>query len=304
MAPFDWPSRPNLSALGAAATMSSFLALTLPLMPVQAALVRLLPSAARRLPHWYHKRVCRLLGVRLHVEGRIDTSRPVLVVANHTSWLDVPVLSAIAPLSFVAKQEVGGWPFVSALARLQRTVFVDRTRRAAVGETTGEISRRLRSGDTLVLFAEGTSSDGNRVLPFLSSLFAAVMGMREAGAGGVMPAIQTLALVYSHRHGIPLSRHERALVGWYGDMEMTGHAWQLLKAGPLDAQIRIGPARVLDAFEDRKRLARLCEAEVRESVVRLLRAREAAEPVQIAAQQSRRPPAIPRGTARISQRWK
>lgn len=271
-----------MSRLRAGTILLGFMGLTLPLMPVQAALVRFAPSAARRFPHWYHRRVCRLLGIRLKIEGELAKGAPVLLVANHTSWLDIPVLSAVAPVSFIAKKEVGGWPFVSALARLQRTVFVDRERRAAVGDTTSEIVRRLDAGDTIVLFAEGTSSDGNRVLPFMTSLFGAV---RPSGKSAVAPGnaqVQTLALVYTHLHGIPLNRADRPKVGWYGDMEMQSHAWQLLKSGPLDVRVRIGPPVPLAAFRDRKELAQTSEDEVRREVVRILRARPTDTTLEVA----------------------
>lgn len=271
----QWPGeRIGTAPLRAAAVLGGFMGLTVPLMPVQALLVRSRSRHARTFPHWYHKRVCRLLGIRLRVEGEVVRDKPVLIVANHTSWLDIPVLSAVAPLSFVAKKEVGTWPFVRTLARLQRTVFVDRTRRTAVGETASEMLSRLADGDALVLFAEGTSSDGNRVLPFKTSLFAAAKPGRKtadqagAGAGAV---VQTLAIAYTHVHGVPLSRSDRPLIGWYGDMEMAGHAWTLLKSGPIDVRISIGAPVPLDDFADRKHLAFHAENEVRQALTRLLR---------------------------------
>lgn len=261
-----------MSRLRGAAILTGFLGLTLPLMPIQGLLVRAAPRLARRLPHWYHRQVCRLIGVRLAIDGRVTPGRPVLLVSNHVSWLDIPVLSAVAPLSFVAKREVGSWPFVSSLARLQRTVFVDRERRSAVGETASEISERLAAGETVVLFAEGTSSDGNRVLPFMTSLFAAAKPSAKSTAPTATDAqVQTLALVYTARHGLPLGRAGRPHVGWYGDMEMTSHAWQLLKSGPLDVHIRIGDPVPLSAFPGRKELARHSEQEVRANVAGLLR---------------------------------
>lgn len=258
----------------AASILTGFFALTVPLMPVQAALLKLSPAGARRFPNWYHRQVCRLIGVRLTVEGEIVRDKPVLVVSNHTSWLDIPVLSAVAPVSFVAKKEVGRWPFVASLARLQRSVFIDRERRSTVGEAASEILARLKTGDKVVLFAEGTSSDGNRVLPFKTSLFAAAKPPAKSGAPaedepGVV--VQTLSLVYTRLHGVPLSRWARPMVGWYGDMEMQSHAWELLKAGPLDVRIRIGAPIPLHDFADRKDLARRSEDEIRENVVRLLR---------------------------------
>jgi lyso-ornithine lipid O-acyltransferase len=269
-----------MSALRGGAILAGFFALTVPLMPVQALLLRFNPRSARSFPHWYHRQVCRLIGVRIKLDGAVVRDRPVLLVANHTTWLDIPVLSAVAPVSFVAKKEVASWPFVSQLARLQRSVFVDRTRRSSVGETAGEILERLAQGDAIVLFAEGTSSDGNRVLPFLTSLFA---GAKPTSNGSAVEdaVVQTLSVVYTRRHGIPLSRADRPSVAWYGDMEMKSHAWALLKSGPLDVEIRVGEPVPLKSFADRKALARQSEAQVRENVVRILRARPAEEALTI-----------------------
>jgi 1-acyl-sn-glycerol-3-phosphate acyltransferase len=272
-----------MGRLRATGVLAGFMGLTVPLMPVQALLLRVSRPAARRFPHWYHRKVCRLLGIRLHIEGAVAQNKPVLLVSNHTSWLDIPVLSAVAPVSFVAKAEVGRWPFVSALARLQRTVFVDRTKRFAVGDTTSEMTDRLAQGDALVLFAEGTSTDGNRVLPFKSSLFAAAKPSGKSSPTVATVVVQSVTIVYSRVHGIPLGRADRPLVGWYGDTDMQSHAWELLKAGPLDVVIHIGDPVPLSDFASRKDLAEKTEAAVRETLVRTLRARPAGEPVALAA---------------------
>jgi len=267
----------------AGSILAGFAALTLPLMPAQSVLVRMSPRLARKLPHWYHRQVCRLIGLKLNIDGAVVRDRPVLLVANHTSWLDIPVLSAVAPLSFVAKKEVGTWPFVSSLARLQRTVFVDRERRVAVGESASEILDRLAAGDNVVLFAEGTSSDGNRVLPFKTSLFAAAKPPTRLGTPAPEAVVQTLSVVYTHLNGVPIGRADRHVIGWYGDMEMTGHAWELLKQGPIDVRITVGSPVALAAFADRKALARHSEDEIRKNVVRTLRARPPGEPIDVAA---------------------
>ena len=269
-----------LQALRAAAILTSFLALTLPLMPVQWLLIKLpFPQAkrfARRLPHWYHRRVCRMIGIRIHTDGRLRPGEPVLIISNHVSWLDIPVLSAIGPVSFIAKKEVSGWPFVGSLARLQRTVFVDRERRLTVGDTASEVEARIMDGDYIILFAEGTSSDGNQVMPFRSALFAST-GVGQSRAGAAMPRagqpaqVQTLAIAYTRLHGVAMDRFCRPHVAWYGDMEMASHAWQLLKAGPLDVHIRISEPIALAAFDDRKALARYAETRVRGDMAELLR---------------------------------
>ena len=254
-----------------------FSLLTLPLMPVQFAFLKLSLPYARTFPHWYHRCVCRLLGIRLHINGQIAHDRPVLIVANHISWLDIPILSAVAPVSFIAKSEVDSWPFISLLAKLQRTVFVNRTRKTDVVRVADTMAKRLASGDFLVLFAEGTSTDGNRVLPFRSALLspafapASADSPKAADTEPAQPVVQTLSLAYTHLHGIPLGREDRKIAAWYGDMDMLSHAWTLLKAGPLDVGIVLGDPIALSTYRNRKDLAQSAEQQVRQNVMRLLR---------------------------------
>lgn len=281
--------------------LAGFFALTTPLMPVQALLLRVAPDAARRFPNWYHKKVCRLLGVTLDIEGDVASDRPVLLVCNHASWLDIPVLSALAPVSFVAKKEVASWPFVAWLAKLQRSVFVDRARRQATGEAADAIMARLAQGDTIVLFAEGTSSDGARVLPFKTSLFGAVKRPDTPAEHRVV--VQTAAIVYTHLYGVPIARADRPRIGWYGDMEMTAHAWRLLKTGPIRVRIKVGPPKPLDEFIDRKALAISAERAIRRDVHAILRGRPSDEtlvPVEPTAE-SRRINRIPQAAA--AEKW-
>ena len=254
----------------AALVLAAFFALTLPLMPLQLLFLRTGSRFARTFPHWYHRQVCRIIGIKLLVEGNIARDSGVLLISNHVSWLDITVLSAMAPVSFVAKQEVSTWPFVSWLAKLQRSVFIDRNRRSEVSGKANEILSRLDSGDHIVLFAEGTSSDGNGVFPFKTALFAAVKPNGETSRHDDV-CVQTLALTYSKLYGLPLCRRGRHLVAWYGDMDLASHAWRLLGLGPLDAHIRIGEPVPLDEFQDRKALARYAEGRVRSDVVAMLR---------------------------------
>ena len=257
--------------LRAALIFALFLIFTLPLMPVQLVLRAVSPRAARALAHWYHRQLCRLLGVKIHQQGKIKDDRPVLLIANHISWLDIPVFGAVAPLCFVAKSEVGAWPFISALAKLQNTIFIDRGQRRAMQESTSQIIARLREGANVAIFAEGTSSDGNQVLPFKSSLFAAAIPSGDEASemhDGIY--VQTAAIGYTHQQGLPLGRRGRPIVAWYGDMKIAGHAWQLLKRGPLDVHVHIGEPVRLDTFAGRKELARFAEDQVRRAFAEIV----------------------------------
>ncbi|HRD76580.1 MAG TPA: lysophospholipid acyltransferase family protein, partial [Hyphomicrobiaceae bacterium] len=262
--------------------LAGFLALTVPLMPVQWLLLHISPRAARQLPSLYHRALCRLIGLRRRVTGGITPGAPVLIVANHVSWLDIPLLSAIGPVTFVAKREVSAWPMVGTLARLQGVIFVDRQRRTDAERTIDEIAERLIAGGVVVLFAEGTSSDGASVRPFLSALFKVVDAVRIGGAGDRV-MLQTLGLAYRRVHGLAVTRAERPLVSFYGDMDMRTNALAVLGTGPIEAHVSIGPPRALEALGDRKRVAALTEAEVRAAVVALNRETATLEIDEVAA---------------------
>ena len=227
--------------------LAIFLVVTFILIPVQWLLLALRLPAQRTFPWRYHRFVARLFGIHIRVLGSPPRG-PALLLANHSSWLDIVIFSAVTPLSFVAKTEVGTWPFFGTLARLQRTVFVTRTRRSETGQARDAIARRLGEGDVLVLFPEGTSNDGNGVLPFKSALLAAA----DSAVGGRVP-VQPVSTAYVARHGIPMGRENRPLYAWYGDMELVPHLWEALVAGPLDVVVQFHPA--LPPL-DRKELAK------------------------------------------------
>ncbi len=229
--------------------------LTLPLMPLQQLFLWLQLDLARTFPMHYHRLVCRLLGVKREVIGAKPDQGPVLIVSNHVSWLDIVILSSVAPVSFVAKQEVGGWPIFGSLARLQRTLFVDRTRRHAVGASHDEMSERLRAGDALVLFPEGTSGDGRRVLPFKTSFFA------SAGLPGVL--VQPVSLAYRGHRNLPMTRRLLPHYAWYGEMDLLPHLLGALNLGPIEVAIVFHPPLSLTGERNRKELALHAEHQVR-----------------------------------------
>src|SRR4051812_37039495 len=186
-----------------------FAVVTLVLIPIQWLAVALKRPLRRRIPVLYHRFVCRLLGVRVRAAGAPVSQRPLLIVANHSSWLDISVITAQAPVVFVAKAEIARWPFFGLLARLQRTVFVERDRRHKTGDVNAEIARRLAEGDPVLLFGEGTAGDGNRVMPFRSALIGAARDAIAASEHVQQVWIQPVSLAYVSQHGIPFGRHLR-----------------------------------------------------------------------------------------------
>jgi lyso-ornithine lipid O-acyltransferase len=243
--------------------------MTLPLMPVQWLLIKTWPTMARQLPFYFHRLVCRILGFDIKIKGQLPTAGQCLIVSNHVSWIDIVVLSSVAPLSFVAKREVAAWPFFGWLAKLQRTVFVDRERRHSTKHSRTEMEVRLATGDRIVLFPEGTSHDGASVLPFKSSFFAA--------ASAPEVAIVPVTLAYVRNWNLPLTRRNRPRFAWYADMDLLPHLWEAICAGPLTVHVTIHPALEPHARQDRKQASARSERMIRQCLAATLHGRAVLE---------------------------
>ena len=195
------------------------------------------------------------LGLEVRVVGELATQssgRPVIFVSNHSSWVDVPVVGGVLPGSFVAKGDIAGWPVIRTIARLGRTVFVSRQRGSTARERDA-MQAVLTRGDNLILFPEGTSSDGSRVLPFRSSFFALAETAGEPVTS--LPLIQPVSVVYDRLNGLPAGRSSRAVFAWYGDMDIASHFWRMTQH--LDMRVTVLLHAPLDPalFPDRKSLS-------------------------------------------------
>lgn len=222
-------------------------------------------ETARGFPPWFARLLCRIIGVRLVIEGPVPASGPALITANHLSWLDIPVLAAAAPLAFVSKQEVAGWPLFGFMARLHRTLFINRERRHSTGPSRADLQERLAAGEIMVLFPEGTSGDGTRLLPFKSSFFAAAV------LGNV--PVHPVTMAHVRFHGLPLLPRHRPVFAWYGDMDLMPHLWGVLQAGPLVVHLRFHPPLQPSDFPDRKALARRVQETIAEDLALILAGR-------------------------------
>jgi len=241
------------SPLRSFARIVVYVSWTLLLIPAQVfALAWRLPQA-RTIPFFYHRACCRIMGIEVERRGRMSPERPILFVVNHASYLDIMVLGSVLQASFVAKREVAGWPFFGLLARLQRTVFVDRR----VGRTADQrdlIVQRLEADDALILFPEGTSSDGNRVLPFKSAL----LSVAEAEIRGRPVAVQPVTVAYTRLDGMPMGRTLRPFFAWYGDMDLASHLCRMAGFGKLTVVVEFHPPVTIATVGSRKALARHC----------------------------------------------
>lgn len=213
----------------------------------------------RPVTPWITQAVCTttlaLLGLRLRLSGEQMKRRKGAVVANHSSWLDIFVLNARKNIYFVSKAEVAGWPGVSWLAKATGTVFIERDRKQA-GAQVEMFRTRLGAGHKLLFFPEGTSTDGRRVIPFKTTLFAAFFD--EALRAEMH--IQPVTVIYRAPRG-----RDARFYGWWGSQDLGPHLLKVL------AQRRNGEVELVyhepvqvSEFADRKALAAYCEKTVRE----------------------------------------
>ncbi len=248
-------------------------------LPLQMLVARARPAMDHRMTLRMCRVLLRLARVRLEVEGAPSDDRPLLLVANHMSWIDILGLASLAPLCFLAKREVSRWPLVSAFAAMQGTVFVDRLRRRSIPAANRAMVARMLGGSPMLLFPEGTTLAGPSPGPFRSSHFAAARDLLalEPQCGSV--SIQPVALSYS-----------RADAAWIDDESLVPHVWRVLRRPPLICRIRFGAPVAFVAGSDRKRVAR----QAREAVAALI---ALGAPAEIAGPVAARVPVTP-ATAR------
>lgn len=195
-----------------------------------------------------------LCGLVLQVRGQPMAGKGA-VVANHSSWIDILALHSVLAVHFVAKAEVRSWPVIGFLARISGTEFITRQRSEARAQQ-GAVGARLQRSDSLCFFPEGTSSDGMRVLPFKSTLFAALHLQGQDREFRVQP----VSLVYAPGDGLAPN-----FLGWWGDMDLAAHVLAVLAHSRRGRIVVILHAPVAPAdHADRKSLAMACETAVRQ----------------------------------------
>jgi 1-acyl-sn-glycerol-3-phosphate acyltransferase len=223
---------------------------------------------ARPITPWITQGFCQIacafLGLRIKIKGAPMRERGAFV-CNHASWLDIFVLNAAKRLYFVAKSEVSGWPGIGLLARGTGTVFVQRKRTEAKTQAA-LFDQRLTAGHKLLFFPEGTSTDGQQVLDFKTTLFAAFFTDHLKS----FLHIQPITLIYHAPQGAD-PRH----YGWWGDMGFGPSLLWVLATRPQGwvELIYHTPLAVAD-FADRKSLAKACEAVVRDGLTQRLDQRQ------------------------------
>lgn len=234
----------------------------------QLVILAVLPKYRYVLPQLFHKGLCRLLRVSVDIYGTPSKDKPTLFVLNHISWLDIPVIGKAIRGSFVAKQEVAGYPLIGPLSRLQQTIFIARTR-PSVKNHKDDMQQHLEAGDNIFLFPEGTSSNGMVLQPFKSAYFA----LAESHAGDKPLTVQPVTLAYSRMDNLMMTRGTMRLVAWVGDEDLVSHIWEYLKTGKVTAELRFHSPVTIDTYDSRKDMAADCQMVITHGLSRALTGR-------------------------------
>lgn len=246
---------------------------TLGMIPVQSVLIRTGGKYWLTFARGYWRWMIWVAGFRIRIHGTVPSSGPTLVVSNHASYLDILILGSLLRGSFVSKSEVAGWPGIGFVTKLGRTVFIGRNRNGSDQERN-VVRDRLEEGDVLVLFPEGTSNDGNRVLPFKSTLFA-VAETPVVGVDGVARpvAVQPVSVAYSGLDGLPMQRAFRPFYAWYGDMTLVDHLFNAMGLGNLTVDVVFHPQTNIEHFSNRKTLSAHCHQVIARGLAQALTGR-------------------------------
>lgn len=207
-----------------------------------------------KIAQYYFTYGAWVMRLRVHINGSVAKGRPLLLVSNHISYLDIFALASSAPIIFTPKSEIGSWPLVGFLCKLMGCVFIER-RKLSVNNNISMMDEALNRSIPVVLFAEGTTSDSKRILPLRSSMFQ-VAENRPADAPLY---IQPVFLHYYAVHNLPMDMDTRHKIAWYGDMSLLPHMLELIKLGPIDVKVGFLLEVDVSHCKDRKEMASILQ---------------------------------------------
>jgi 1-acyl-sn-glycerol-3-phosphate acyltransferase len=207
--------------------------------------------------------LARITGLRMAIDGQVVKDRPLMLVANHSSYLDIFVLGSLVPLSFTPKKEIRSWPIIGFLCVLADCIFIER-RPADMQRVQAEIGARLATGKVVGLFPEGTTGDGFNVMPFKSGFLSLVEDHD-------LP-VQPVSIAYTHIGDVPLNGQNRDRVAWIGEATLVAHLWRLLRFPCIKVVVKCHGVERIGSYEDRKELAKACENIIRDGLKQTLEA--------------------------------
>ena len=226
--------------------------------PIQYILVKVKLSYRIYIPIIFHRILLKILGIKVKVIGKKTSLRPLILVGNHTSYIDIIILGSIMPICFIAKQEIKSWFLFGFLAKMQNTIFIKRKNFKTL-ENIKNINKGLDFESAVVLFPEGTTNTRKKILNFKSSFFNLFESNNTLG-------LQNFSLCYTHVNSMPIDNRTRPQVSWYGDMNIVTHLLNFLKLSSVNATVVLHPIMQLKE-QNRKALSLSSIKQVKEGII-------------------------------------
>ena len=220
--------------------------------------------SAYTIPYLWQRCVCKVFGIKVTVKGVALSKHQTVYCSNHLSYLDIPAIGSVLKASFVAKSEVEKWPVFGFLSKLQQTIFISRRRHDAK-KGAEKIKTGLSDGKNIILFPEGTSSDGRSLLPMKAAMLSPLVGLSDV-------YIQPFTILIRKVDDQEINNNDqqqglRDLYAWQGDMELAPHLWRFLQGKGAEIDLILHEPISAHDMGDRKRLVALCEEKIRIALV-------------------------------------
>lgn len=213
----------------------------------------------------FYKGSCAILGIYITAQGKLTQARPLLLVSNHSSYLDIFVLGSLFPVSFTPKREVRQWPVIGFLCVLADCVFVER-KPSHMQQARKEMQNRLMRGQVLCIFPEGTTNNGREIKNFKSGFFS-------LAEQNTLP-VQPITLTYTSLNNAPIAPDHSDAVAWVGDATFFGHFWRVLGFKNMHVHVTAHPVFLPGEYEDRKALSAACEVVIKRQLQQNLKQTE------------------------------
>jgi len=200
------------------------------------------------------KGILGICEIKLKVVSQQTDARPLMLVSNHLSYFDIPILFSVAKVAMTPKSDIAAWPIISSICAITGSIFIERSAEKIL-DATASLKAAMSKGQVVALYPEATTGNGHEVLPFKASFFK----LADEKIQDRPVTIQPVALTYKSICGLPIDRTQWPNVAWYGDMELVPHLWHFLGLGPLDVELAFLEPVTIENFADRKAMAIHCQ---------------------------------------------
>lgn len=211
---------------------------------------------------WCYKGILAIADIKVAIRGQISPDRPLLVVSNHISYLDIAILGSAFSFRFTPKKEIASWPFIASVCRITDAIFIER-KAEKFHESLEAITAALNAKQVVSLFPEATTGNGIQLLPFKSGLFH----LADKPMAGEELKVQPAAIIYTHIRRLPIDSCQWPSIAWYGDMKLIPHLWDMLSLGRIDVTLEfLPPTAMKEQGGDRKRLSAYCQQAIADAI--------------------------------------